>query len=169
MSMYMCVCLCLYVCVSPHPWTASSAWSAWSAYPPQPPCLPSSSWKQASLCMLKSVSLRHVFGRLKHTYTPLTLFPLLLLLLLSQWLLLAETLFLSSLLSCFLTPSHSAPPLFLSPLFSPHSPTLYLPPIPLFFIRGCSLPPSLSHSPSLPLPPTFTASQEAEQSISDSL
>lgn len=114
--------------------------------------------------MLKSVSLScHVFGRLQRTLTlpshPASL-PV------SMAALGRETpLSLSSLLSRFLTPSHGAPPLFLSrsrfPFFPPHtlpdslSPSLQLP----CFSSGvvAPLPPSHSHTLSLCLclPPTY--------------
>lgn len=149
------MCALMFVCVFPHPWTASSAWSAWSAYPPQPPCLQSSRWWH--VCMLKSVSVCHVFGRLERAHTrSFAFFPLLILLPLSLSLTLpplsAEPLFLSSLLSGFLTPSHGAPPpppprsLSLSLLFLPTlSHILFLPPSNfLVFSFGvvASLPPS---------------------------
>lgn len=153
----------MFVCVFPHPWMASSAWSAWSTCPPQPPCFPPSLWKQVRLCVEVCVSSSRVSAARTHTHTlprPLSSsHPLLLSLhLLSQWLLQAETLLPSSPLSSFHTPSCGAPPLFLSLTLAPFLPKLLhsLPPLPpsfppcsLFFIRGCSCPPSFHFSPSL--------------------
>lgn len=136
--------VCVYVRAFPHPWMASSAWSAWSAYPPQPPSSQSSWWRH--VCALKSVSVWHVFLRLGGTHTVSRLLPLLIL----HHPLSAEPLFLSSALSCFFTPPHTAL-LPLSPSSPPFSPlSVSLPPsllLSLILSRRCSLPPTFIHKP----------------------
>lgn len=171
--MWVCRCLCVCVCIlTPGRPPLFSLHGQCTHHSPHVCCRRRGNKR---VCMLKSVSLRHVFQRLEHTHTltrplssshpPLSPSPLPL----SQWLLLPETLFLSSILSCFLTLSRGAPPLPLS--CSPHSPhTLLLfmshPQFPVFLLGVvASHPPSLS----LQLPPTFAASQTPERSISDSV
>lgn len=139
-SMIACVreSVCVYVRAFPHPRMASSAWSAWSAYPPQPPSSQSSWWRH--VCALKSVSVWHVFLKLGGMHTVSRPLPLLIL----HHPLSAELLFLSSALSCFFTPPHTAlPPL------SPSSPPFSLP---------LCLPPSFSLSLSYSLQTMFSPS-----------
>lgn len=119
------------------------------------------------VCVLKSVSLRHVFQRLERTRThSLALFPPLIL---------SSSLSTSSLNGCSRQKPSFHHPLFhpftlhlmvlllsfslsLSPL-SPQTPSLppsppSFPPCSLFFIRGCSCPPSFHFSSSLSLHPS---------------
>lgn len=154
--MRVCMCVCVYVCVCvPSPMDSLLCLVCMVSVPTTAPmfavvAVVARLYAEVCISLSRVWTVRtraHTLPRLLSSSHPppslsLTLPPLS-----------AEPLFLSSLLSGFLTPSHSAPPphsLSLSP-FSPHALSHSLPPslqFPCFFIRGCSLPPSL--------PPTFT-------------